>query len=290
MPECNVCKSTNIIEWKKIDKYKLLKCNQCLIIQTFPQLSESELEYINNRFYGRQPFTSVAYNTSAEFFFKRGIKFYEEIKLLKIKGKKLLDIGSGYGYNQLVARNNGLITIGIDLSKNAVEFARNIFNLNVIQESFYAYNFKNSKFSIITMYDSLEHVRNPKETIKKVNKLLSDDGYLILQTPNIDSIMYLLTKSKWVWLLLPFHFYHFTSASISKILSESGFRIVKIYTSDDRQEFIKNILWIIKIREDGKLRFFYKPLYIFLHLPYFLNWIWNLFNKGGLLHIYAQKI
>lgn len=281
--KCLLCNSTNITRWKKINNFFLLRCNTCYIVFLWPQLKKRSIKVVNEKFYGSQPdCDKVFYQQRAKFFINKINKF-------KKKGS-ILDIGSGFGHNLAIAKKSGYMVQGIEISVGAARYSKSKYNLDIINHDFNSVEINSNSFDVITMYDVLEHMKNPNISLNKAHNILKKDGLLVIQCPNIDSIMAKVTRDRWVWFLLPYHLFHFSTKSIELLLKMNGFKTMKISTRDDWPEFIQNILWIAKIHRSGKLHLLFYPLYYLSWIIYPLSLLWSKLGNGGIINVYAKKI
>ena len=114
---------------------------------------------------------------------------YVESKV-ELKGKKLLDIGCGGGIFTESAAQANAITSGIDLGKDLIDIAKlHLYesNLKVDYQCIAAEDFadKNAgKFDIITCFEMLEHVPDPKSIVQACAKLTKPGGHLFFSTIN----------------------------------------------------------------------------------------------------------
>ena len=90
----------------------------------------------------------------------------------------------------------------------------------------------NQKFDLISMSHSLEHVTNPKESLRQLRGLLNEDGYLAIAVPDcsIDPIK----------LLIADHCSHFSMKTLGVFLINAGFEVVRIESIEDTRE-----CWVI---------------------------------------------
>ncbi|PNV75364.1 class I SAM-dependent methyltransferase [Leptospira inadai] len=106
--------------------------------------------------------------------------------LLSDRGR-ILDVGCGLGFFIKTINDNrpGWEAIGYDVSEKAVDYAKNRNNLKnvhsgIVQRS----NLPKASFDIITLWDVIEHIPQPRSLIEYLFSLLKPNGFLFLQTPN----------------------------------------------------------------------------------------------------------
>jgi len=81
-----------------------------------------------------------------------------------------------------VAKNYGHKVDGVEPSDFWRELAENAFNIELYKNLEEIE--QNKKYDAILLYDIIEHVTNPKDFIGEVGKKLSENGILVLLTPN----------------------------------------------------------------------------------------------------------
>jgi len=157
-------------------------------------------------------------------FTKKDFKFI----LRSVKGKKLLDIGSaGQGNSQDSdswvfgkLERAASSTKGIDIlpcdRKNVIQASAEDFKLNEI-------------FSVVTMFDVIEHLDNVGITLKNIKNHLEDDGSFIITTPNIMSIGAVLDVICFRGICgNPTHTLGYNKKMLKLILENNGFEIKKM--------------------------------------------------------------
>jgi 2-polyprenyl-3-methyl-5-hydroxy-6-metoxy-1,4-benzoquinol methylase len=111
---------------------------------------------------------------------------------MKEKPSYALDIGSGFGYFLRALEEKNYRAMGIELSKDAADIAnkkgpsktlhgdlRSLFEKRAIGRD---------QFSLITLWDVIEHFYDFNEDLDIVSAVLSSKGYVALRTNNIESI------------------------------------------------------------------------------------------------------
>ena len=140
------------------------------------------------------------------------------------KGGSLLDIGCGMGtFLACVRKNTNWKIEGIEPSSYGCESAFEKLGLSVRQTTLEDAPFAARSFDVITLWDVLEHVENPRSTLKKVHRLLKEDGVVLISMPNIGSVDYPLFKERWYYLAAPYHFSLFSPSGVRRLLREEGF-------------------------------------------------------------------
>lgn len=141
---------------------------------------------------------------------------------------RVLDIGCGRGKMLSLLKKRKWQTIGTEISAEACRHAREYLNLDVIPKELTEIKFPNNYFDVITLYNSLEHLHNPKEVLIECNRILKPKGWIIVILPNIDSIQSGIFKDRWFHLDVPRHYYHFSPSTLKKMLDITGLKVCKL--------------------------------------------------------------
>ena len=128
-----------------------------------------------------------------------------------------------------VAAEGGWQATGIDVSPSAVAHNR-ARGLDARLATLERHEFGAPAFDVVTMFDSIEHMPSPMRALAAARELLTDDGLLIITTPNIDGLlpaatyqMFCRTMGLWEHPTPPGHVYQFSSATLRAALGRAGF-------------------------------------------------------------------
>jgi len=115
----------------------------------------------------------------------QSIKFVNNFKNIKV-----LDLGCGLGFF-LSALNSSIKKYGLEYSSFAQRYIKNSFPEIYFLKSKKIEDIKkfNTKFDVIMCYHVLEHLLEPRDLILNIKKNLKKNGYLIIGTPLIDTLL-----------------------------------------------------------------------------------------------------
>lgn len=138
---------------------------------------------------------------------------------------RVLDVGCGAGAFMAVARDLGYEIEGIDISEASAEICRSR-GLNARAGDFLTEDYS-EKFDLITMWDVVEHLRDPASFLERARSLLTERGYLVAMIPGFGDLSVGLSN-RWprvagTLLGAPSHIQFFTRQSLGKLLSRTGF-------------------------------------------------------------------
>ena len=103
------------------------------------------------------------------------------------KGKRVLDLASGEGYGTALLASVATEATGIDQDLQAVTHAVSNYiqsNLNYIHGSISDVPVHGQVYDLITCFEAIEHVTDQEKVLDEALRLLSDDGLLLISTPN----------------------------------------------------------------------------------------------------------
>ena len=150
-----------------------------------------------------------------------------------ISGGRILDIGCGRGLFLKIMRDDGWEVNGVEFNAEAVS---NVYGISVVSGEPASWGFPDGSFDAITINHVLEHFPQPREMIHECGRLLKKGGLLMCAVPNFLSLQSSVGKGAWFHLDVPYHIHHFSEEGLRSILTESGFRIVRIRRFDIEQD------------------------------------------------------
>jgi 2-polyprenyl-3-methyl-5-hydroxy-6-metoxy-1,4-benzoquinol methylase len=154
-----------------------------------------------------------------------------ELEKKFLKKGRLLEVGCSWGFFLNAARRDGWQTTGIELDARAATHAREKLGLKVLTGTL-----ENERMPLEPPYDAIvsfhviEHLRDPIAFLRRCRELLSEDGVLILKTPNVASWIAKRTGAYWEWLCPPAHIHLFSPGTLELALHKSGFHAEKIWS------------------------------------------------------------
>jgi len=197
---------------------KIVKCKKCGLVFVSPRFPEEQIEKAYQEAFDHG---YSSQELGRKITFENGIKLIE--RLYEKKGK-ILDIGAANGVFVEVSKNRSWVAYGVELSQELARSGKKK-GLKFYQGTLEKQNFQNNFFDIITYWDVLEHVYDPKEELTLANKLLKSGGLLLINYPDIGSLPARLTGKYW-WFFLSVHLYYFSKNSLNNLLAKTGFKTI----------------------------------------------------------------
>jgi len=239
---CKLCGKTTAAPKYKLKEMNLYACSSCDFhfidaldqlpceLSEEPVLTQSATNFID----GKLPQNTAQLKIDLQF-----VKAH-----ISLSGARCLDIGSGAGVFLSLLREEGAEPLGIEPQQVFREYAEQKFALALRPELVddpYWQNGYLEYFDLLTLWDTLEHVNFPVETLTAAVRLLKPGGKLFLDTPSRDSFFY--RASEWSYryscgtkpLLLktlysPKPFRHkqlFTAKQLSTLLESCGLSAIE---------------------------------------------------------------
>jgi SAM-dependent methyltransferase len=231
---CNLCGSDRTRPFlTRADRFngevfQFVSCAQCGLIYINPRPTQTELA----RYY---PANYEAYRSSEypdlaveKWDVRRALdiqlNFVE--KFIPRQGH-LLDVGCATGNFMRAARKRGWEVRGIELIEPAAHIAQERYGLNVEIGSLETVGWFDACFNVITLWDVLEHLPDPKNALNRCHNLLAPDGVLIFSIPNLKSFDRYLFQQVWIGWDAPRQFNMFSEITIKRLFELTGFQLLE---------------------------------------------------------------
>jgi 2-polyprenyl-3-methyl-5-hydroxy-6-metoxy-1,4-benzoquinol methylase len=144
------------------------------------------------------------------------------------RGRKLLDVGAYTGVFVEVARAAGWAAEGMEPSAWAAGEA-NKLGLPVRQGTLAGSGYPPESFDVVTLWDVIEHLNDPRGELERVCRLLKPGGLVVVHTMDIDSPTARLMGRRWPF-LMEMHIAFFSRATLRAMLERVGFQYVSDHT------------------------------------------------------------
>jgi len=197
----------------------IVRCRQCGLVFANPRPANDEVLDLYNAV--EDPLY-VAERAGRILTFEHHLKPMEQFTG-PAAGRALLDVGAYTGVFVEIAAQHGWDAWGVDPSNWAVEQARQQ-GLQMVHGTLEEADFENRAFSVITMWDVIEHVTDPLATLQAAWQQLEPGGTLIVHTMDLDSHFARVIGRRWPW-FMEMHLTYFTRTSLQQMLEKAGFTV-----------------------------------------------------------------
>jgi 2-polyprenyl-6-hydroxyphenyl methylase/3-demethylubiquinone-9 3-methyltransferase len=166
-------------------------------------------------------------------------------KHLSLKNAKVLDIGCGGGLFLSLLKREAVQAVGIELSDSRAHYAATKHQLEIhkrpIESDFWQRGSKDS-FDAVTLWDVIEHVNYPYQTLQCAANVLKKGGLLLIDTPCRDSFYhqagettYRLSGGRFPTFLNAMYSSHlfghkqiFSTAEMKELLRSCGLEVIQL--------------------------------------------------------------
>lgn len=167
-------------------------------------------------------------------------------KYLDLQNANILDIGCGGGLFLSSLKQQGAQVTGIELSDSRAQYAKTKYGLKIdkhpIESDFWQRGYTNH-FDAVTLWDVIEHVNYPGQTLRCAANVLKPGGLLLIDTPCRDSFYhrfgeftYKLTRGKYPTFLNAMYSSHlfghkqiFSTAEMKRLFESVGLEVIDLH-------------------------------------------------------------
>ena len=233
---CIICEKSNSVPFIKLSDrlthnaqtFQLVKC-ECNFVFLNPRPDSKQISSY---------YQSAKYDPHNTINKDMWIKMYRFIQQLTMRWKynkivsikpsgRVLDIGGGNGEFALFMASKGWDVVFHDTISEVVysnidKNFESVKDLHILKDG--------QKFDVITLWHSLEHIHDVPELYNQINRLLNNDGILLIAVPNLSAPEKTFYGKKWVPFDAPRHLYHFQIESLKDLCNKYKFKIIRKYS------------------------------------------------------------
>jgi 2-polyprenyl-3-methyl-5-hydroxy-6-metoxy-1,4-benzoquinol methylase len=224
---CTLCGNKRHVVLFEKKGFPIVRCTNCDLVSTVLPENFNTLDiYDEGYFQGGQEDGYADYQSSekilrAEFrsVLKKLLTYFKETG-----GKKLLEIGSAYGYF-LDEASAYFDCYGIEVNKEGVEQS-NKRGLKVFEELNENVTGRIGKVDAVVMLDVIEHLNNPLQTVSQLYEMMNPGGIILIVTGNHNSLLSKIMKQNWRLMTPPQHTFFFSEKTLKALVARAGFNIL----------------------------------------------------------------
>ena len=225
-----LCRGEDILCHATERLFLVVECKECRMVRLYPRPDPQELR----RYYPPQEPADA--RAAAPGFWKQLLRrflFLDHARFVRraldeVPGNgPVLDVNCGIGLflRELNLPQHRLVGLDFSADSAAIAWARNA--VPAVCGALRSAPFPAGAFSLITMFQVLEHLYDPSVYIEAAAQLLCPEGRLIVQVPNASSWQFLLLGERWSGLDIPRHLLLFKEEDLGNLLEFCGFEIVR---------------------------------------------------------------
>ena len=196
------------------DAFSIVRCLQCQLGMTLPEPEDLE-PYYGERYYGGRHWITRRYCA------------WRRMRVIKQTTRgttpsTLVDIGCGDGSFLLEARQAGWTVLGTEVNDRIPSPGLEIWgSLDDLRTR--------APFGCITLWHSLEHLRDPMRALADLAEMLVPGGTFVVAVPNSRGLQARLFGRHWLHLDVPRHLYHFSLPSLRAELDRAGLEVTRVW-------------------------------------------------------------
>jgi SAM-dependent methyltransferase len=218
---CGLCGGHAAIRLFEKDGHTIVRCRDCGLVQVSPRPSGQELE----RLYDEAYFTSDVFH---DYVGERDLRTASGARAAQalarfVPGGTLLDVGCAAGFFLHAASKHYDVT-GVELSPFASDYARKELGLRVLTGDVETASLKGEQFDVVTMWNTIEHLREPLRALSSVAALTRAGSLLVVSTGDANGPLARRGLERWNLMAPPHHLFFFTRRTIDELLARAGFR------------------------------------------------------------------
>lgn len=149
-------------------------------------------------------------------------------------GARLLDLGAAYGYAVDEAATLGWAAYGMEISHSVALRARRTIPGRILAGDGLALPFGDQSFDLVTLWDVIEHLRDPHAAVEEVARVLRPGGRLVLTTGDVRSLAARLSGSRWHLYTLPEHLFFHSRESLRVLLEMHDLTVESVRAEGSR--------------------------------------------------------
>lgn len=249
---CPVCqKDTFDRVIARTDHHTFRQCSNCKMI--YISFSDDSETVVYQKNYFADEYKKQYGKTYLDDFDSIKKSGYSRVKnILKTLGSKdgssksILDIGCAYGPFMKAASENGFNSCGTDIAEDGVKYINETLKLKATISSFADVDSKKvfdvESFDAVTMWYVIEHIKDLKTNLRKINGLLKEGGVFAFSTPSASGVSARYNKKSFFIQSPKDHFTVWAPQNTQNVLKTFGFKVEKIVTTGihpERLPFIK---------------------------------------------------
>lgn len=223
-PNCPEAVGRLVFETK--EGRRILECGSCRLqfAEAYPDYqTAAETIYSGDYFQG-----SLARKTERQRHFTGLV---EQLEARLGRTGRLLDVGSGEGVLLKIAADRGWQVQGTEIAAVMIDHVRKHFGFTIHEGMLEDIPLPASQFDAVVLNHVLEHVKNPRSTLQKIGELLTPDGLVRIEVPNLAGLSsrlknlqsrLRLKSNPWKHYSTGHHFWFFTPATLRYTVLKAG--------------------------------------------------------------------
>ena len=224
---CSCCNQNVTQPLLKKLNFSIVKCSSCGFVFVNPRVSNEQLEVIyTHDYFQNKDYGYVSYEQEKRLRVKNFERWLNDAQQYLPATEKIraMDVGCAAGYCLEVMRDKGWIADGLELDAQLCKKLQDE-GFNVTAQLLEEVQTE-EKYSVITLFDVIEHISSIDEAFGQLNNLLAQDGIVVMVTPNYASLQRKIFGKRWFQYKPIEHIQYFTKAKLEVFAERNGLKMV----------------------------------------------------------------
>jgi SAM-dependent methyltransferase len=249
---CPTCGGSEARHELDKDHLQLVRCAACDVVYVSPAFDDAHYKTV----YASAEYQDIVRDLGIKSHEYRVRRFgAERVELmarhLASGTPRYLDVGCSTGFVVEAARDRGWDAVGLDLNPSAVEFGRSR-GLDLRAAALEDAAFEPASFDAVSLFDVLEHLLDPVQTLRASLRLLRPRGIIFLYVPNYDSASRLLMGKDAHFIWPTHHLNYYTPVTLRDLLTREGLSTEYIATEGlDLADYLWHRREVLAKPDDG---------------------------------------
>ncbi|MFA6449757.1 MAG: class I SAM-dependent methyltransferase [bacterium] len=212
--------------------FHFVKCKKCGLVYVNPQVDTEKAYSWYRKLKSHDIWVDMVLTNDQqkEFDTKKFEGFCADLERLIGKKGRVLDVGCSSGHFLDIARKRGWDVAGLELNDKAVKHARDVLGLDVRPQLLNESDFEPESFDVISLWEVLEHVPDPRLVLNDCRKFLKPGGILAILVPNRNALSAMILQEYCSCFGGRNHLWYFSIDALSKLLIQIGFHPIESET------------------------------------------------------------
>ena len=229
VPACPLCGQATFTPAGRSAGHPVFRCEACRLHLLNPQPSDAELVEIYHptySFFGAGPGAEACVGRVKQ---ATADHYLDLLASAGMTGGDLLEVGCGDGDFLSRAAQRNFQVEGIDYSIHSCQKAQAKLGAaaRISRGEISLLADRREAYDLCVAADVIEHVRQPDAFLRIVFNLLRPKGWILIVTPNLDSLTAKLMGSRWLEYKAE-HLYYYTPQTLQRQLAKAGFTDIRI--------------------------------------------------------------
>jgi len=212
---CDICNENSPVPMFEENGFILNRCNQCGHFYVSPRPSSGSNHGSEEEI--PSPSTHVSDELRRKPLFERYVNYVKKC----VPRGKWLDIGCGCGTLLQVARQNGFEVEGIEINPDRLAYCRNA-GLKAYRRNIEVDPLPPSSYDVVSLINVFSHLRSPMATFSAINRILRDNGVILVATSELGKRTYKDEVENWD---IPDHLHFAGPMTFQSIASKLGLKL-----------------------------------------------------------------